>query len=120
METKIPKNEKAGELLSNWSKWLISINFFATLGCVVALKSADNAASNVGVFFFSAILSFSLSIVCSTLFVLLIAVQVLRNNPAETKLFLWLAYLQWFLFIAGAIFVLLWIGVLSGVLPFMK
>jgi hypothetical protein len=120
METKISKNEKAGELLTNWSKWLISINFFATLGCVVALKSADKAASTVGIFFFSAILSFSLSIVCSTLLVLLIAMQGLRSNPAETKLLLWLAYLQWLLFIAGTVFVLLWIAVLSGVLTIMK
>jgi hypothetical protein len=118
MDTITEKNKKqiANELLVNWSKWLISINFFAATGCVVALKTADKAASTVGIFFFSAILSFSLSIVCSTLLVLLIAMQGLRNNPAETKLFLWLAYLQWFLFIAGTVFVLLWIGVLSGVL----
>jgi hypothetical protein len=118
MDTITEKNKKqiANELLVNWSKWLISINFFAATGCVVALKTADKVTGSSGTFFFCAIISFCLSVVCSTFFVLLIAVKEVKHNAVETKQFLWLAYLQWFLFIAGTVFVLLWIAVLSGVL----
>lgn len=65
------KKEKANELLTNWSKWLISVNMFAATGCLVGLKTAGEATGKVGVVFFDAILSFGLSIVCATLINLL-------------------------------------------------
>jgi hypothetical protein len=106
-------NEKnANELLANWSKWLITINVFAATGCVVALKDAGAAAEKTGAFFFGAILSFGCSVICSTLFVFLMARQGLKQNTT-TKQFLWLAKLQWVLFTAGILFVLIWIAMLS-------
>lgn len=108
--------EKANELLANWSKWLITINLFSAFGCVVALKTADYIPAKVGLFFFGAILSFTLSIVCSTLFVFLIAKQGLKNDDDKTAGFMWLAKLQWILFTIGLFFVLVWIAVLSKVM----
>jgi hypothetical protein len=110
------KKEKANELLTNWSKWLIAINMFAATGCVVGLKTAGEAVEKVGIYFFGAILSFGLSIVSSTLFVFLIAGQGLKNvDDDKTVKFIWLAKLQWILFTIGLLFVLVWIGFLSRV-----
>jgi hypothetical protein len=109
------KKEKANELLTNWSKWLITINMFAATGCIVGLKTAGEAAEKVGIYFFGAVLSFGMSIVCSTLFVFLIAKQGLKNDDDKTPEFIWLAKLQWILFTAGLLFVLVWIGFLSRV-----
>jgi hypothetical protein len=107
--------EKANELLINWSKWLITINMFAATGCIVGLKTAGEAIQNVGVYFFAAILSFGLSIMCATLFVFLIARQALGAIEKDTLSFIWLAKLQWVLFTLGLIFVLVWIGFLSKI-----
>jgi hypothetical protein len=109
------KKDKSNELLTNWSKWLITVNFLAAIGCVAALKDAGAATEKVGVFFFGAILSFSFSIVCSTLFVFLMAKQGLNKNESAGH-FLWLAKLQWILFTLGLLFVLIWIAILSKVL----
>lgn len=110
------KKEKANELLTNWSKWLITINMFAATGCIVGLKTAGEATEKVGVYFFFAILSFGLSIVSSTLFVFLVARQSLSGgNEEDTSKFIWLAKLQWVLFALGLIFVMIWIGFLSRV-----
>jgi hypothetical protein len=107
--------DKAGELLTNWSKWLITINMFAATGCVVALKTAGDSTEKTGKFFFAAIGLFGFSIICATLFVFLLAQQNLYNNNNTVTKFIWLAKLQWLLFIAGLVFVLLWIGFLSKV-----
>ncbi len=110
------KKEKANELLTNWSKWLITINMFAAGGCIVGLKTAGEATEKVGIFFFLAILSFGLSIVSSTLFVFLLARQELSGSDKNSSGFIWLAKLQWILFTLGLVFVLIWIGFLSRVL----
>jgi hypothetical protein len=109
------KKEKANELLTNWSKWLISINMFAATGCIVGLKTAGDATEKVGVFFFAAILSFGLSVVSATLFVFLLAKQNMSSTEKDTTVFIWLAKLQWILFTLGLVFVLMWIGFLSKV-----
>jgi hypothetical protein len=36
----VDKKEKANELLTNRSKWLIATNMFAAAGCIMALKTA--------------------------------------------------------------------------------
>lgn len=113
--SQIKNAEKSKELLTNWSKWLITINMFAATGCIVGLKTAGEATEKVGVFFFVAILSFGLSIVCATLFVFLLARQNLGINDNDTLKFIWLAKLQWILFTLGLVFVLIWIGFLSKV-----
>ena len=107
------KKEKASELLVSWSKWLISINFLSATGCIVALKSAGDSVQKVGPFFFAAVLCFSVSVLCSTLFVLLMAKQKLRDSERPSPSYIWLAQLQWGLFSAGLIFVLGWIAILS-------
>jgi hypothetical protein len=109
------KKEKVSELLTNWSKWLITINMFAATGCIVGLKTAGEATEKTGMFFFAAIFSFGLSIVCSTLFVFLLAKQGLDNDDKDTSKFIWLAKLQWILFTLGLVFVLIWIGFLSKI-----
>jgi hypothetical protein len=107
--------DKTNELLTNWSKWLITINMFAATGCIVGLKTAGEGTAKTGKFFFAAIGSFSFSIVCATLFVFLLAQHNLYNSNNTITKFIWLAKLQWILFILGLIFVLIWIGFLSKV-----
>lgn len=111
----INKTDKANEQLVNWSKWLITINVFADTGCILGLKTAGAAVERTGVFFFFAILSFSLSIICATLFVYLIARQGLTDGGKDTTKYIWLAKFQWVLFTAGLVFVSVWIGFLSKV-----
>lgn len=110
------KKEKANELLANWSKWLITINMFAATGCIVGLKTAGEATGRVGVFFFGAICSFCLSIVCSTLLVFFIATQQPASADSSGVKFIWLAKLQWMLFTLGLVFVLIWIAFMSKIL----
>jgi len=112
LEKREAKKEKAIERLIDWSKWLISINFLAATGCIVALKTAGPAVDKVGVFFFLAILSFSLSVLCATRFVFLMAQDGLKENDTTSN-HLWLARLQWILFALGLICVLIWIAFMS-------
>jgi hypothetical protein len=109
------KRQRVNELLTNWSKWLITINMFAATGCVVGLKTAGESTEKTGIYFFAAILSFGLSIVCATLFVFLIARHSLKKIEKNATPFLWLAKMQWILFTMGLSFVLTWIGFLSKV-----
>jgi hypothetical protein len=106
---------KTNELLTNWSKWLISINMFAATGCIVGLKTAGEATAKTGKYFFAAVGSFGLSIVCATIFVFLLAQQNLLTKTSTITKFIWLAKLQLVLFILGLFFVLVWIGFLSKV-----
>jgi hypothetical protein len=108
-------NSRAGELLTNWSKWLISINVFAATGCIVGLKTAGEAVVKTGVYFFMAILFFGLSVVCATLFVFLMAKKAFDKNETSPPKYMWLANLQWFFFMLGLMFVLIWIGFLSKI-----
>lgn len=109
------KKDKANELLTNWSKWLITINMFAATGCIVGLKTAGESVQKVGIYFFIAIVSFGLSVVCATLFVFLMARQTLGVIEKDTLSFIWLAKLQWLLFTLGLFFVLIWIGFLAKI-----
>jgi hypothetical protein len=103
------------QLLTDWSKWLISINFLSAVGCVVALKTGKPVPA-IGMFFFIAILCFALSMLTSSLFTLLLA----RNEDAETIVkhphFVWMAVVQWIFFATGLFFVLLWIARVAGVM----
>jgi hypothetical protein len=109
------KKDKNNELIISWSKWLITINLFATTGCIVGLKTAGEATEKVGMYFFAAILSFCLSVTASTLFVFLLAKQNINGTEKDVTAFVWLAKLQWILFTIGLAFVLIWIGFLSKV-----
>jgi hypothetical protein len=113
----MPENDdnKTNELLINWSKWLISINLFAAMGCIMALKTAGDAVTKTGIFFFAAIFCFCISLLFSTLFVFLLSGQALKNQPRNSFKIIWLAKLQWLLFSLGVLFVLVWISVLSKV-----
>ncbi len=88
---------------------------FAATGCIVGLKTAGEATEKTGVFFFAAICSFTISIVCATLFVFILVRQGLCNNEKGATQYIWLATLQWILFTLGLGFVLVWIGFLSKV-----
>lgn len=99
--------------LINWSKWLITINLFSATGCILGLKTAGEAKETTGILFFLAILSFLLSTICSTLFVFLLSKPAAQDN--DQRAYTWLATVQWFLFTLGLVFVLGWIGFLSGV-----
>ena len=72
---------KAIQSLSDWSKWLISVNFAAATGCVLVLRG--NPAELVRPMLLLAIVLFSLSALCSVLFVFLLSTQV--EKIAEIK-----------------------------------
>ena len=114
MDTGGSKNQSIQSLI-DWSKWLMAINFLSGAGCIVVLKTACESTGKVGIFFFFAILSFSLSIICCTLFVFLHASQDLKKPGPDNDQFTWLAMLQWILFALGLMFVLVWVGFLSKV-----
>jgi hypothetical protein len=107
------KKQKGNELLINWSKWLITINVFADTGCIIGLKTSGEAIVETGILFFCAISSFTVSIIIATLFVFLLAKKSLYIEDANAIELMWMAKLQWVLFILGLIFLLLWIGFLS-------
>ena len=111
----ISRNKNKNELLINWSKWLISINGLAATGCIIGLKTAGLATEKVGLYFFVAILSFSLSMICATLFVFLLSKQTVSNVEKASSPFIFLAKIQWVLFTVGLVFVLIWIGFLAKV-----
>jgi hypothetical protein len=67
--------------LSDWSKWLISVHFAAATGCVLVLKGAPTERVKPMLLF--AIIFFSLSLLCASLFVFLLSSQV--EKVAETK-----------------------------------
>ena len=113
METEKNKQQSM-QSLTDWSKWLITINFLSATGCIIALETS-NPSGKVGVFFFAAILSFSLSVICSTLFILMLAIQDLPRSGFDSRQFTWLAMLQWVLFTIGLLCVLIWIGFLTKV-----
>jgi len=102
------------QLLIDWSKWLISINFLSGTGCVIALKTAPAVSPMVGAFFFGALLSFALSVLVSTLFVFLLAKRGDAEQTAPLP-FLGMAVIQWCLFAIGLICVLMWIGRLAKI-----
>ena len=99
--------------LSDWSKWLISVNFAAATGCVLVLKG--ETAERVRPMLLFAIIFFSLSVLCSTLFVFLLSIQV--EKIAETKEIKYkqLGKIQLMLFGTGLLCFLAWVTVLSGV-----
>jgi hypothetical protein len=100
------------QMLTDWSKWLISINFISGVGCVIALKTAKPVPL-IGGFFFAAIVCFALSMITSTLFTLLLAKD---SEKEKLPSFVWMAIVQWVLFALGLVFVLLWIARLAAVI----
>lgn len=114
METDDKLGHESIAALTDWSKWLITINFLSATGCIVALKSADDVKPRIGAFFFAAIVCFCLSVICSTLFVFLLARARLKQG-ANPRRYTWLTMMQWIFFTTGLAFVLTWIGFLSKV-----
>ena len=104
---------KAISSLSDWSKWMISLNFAAATGCVLVLRGG--AAERVRPMLLFAIIFFSLSVLCSSLFVFLLSTQV--EKIAETKEIKYkqLGKIQLILFGAGLLCLLAWVVKLSGV-----
>lgn len=97
---------KAVELLSDWSKWLIGINFGAATGCTVVLKTG--VSEKVSPLLFTAILFFICSLVVATLLTLVLATALLKNSGIS-KIHQFLAWLQLGLFLVAIIFLLTWV-----------
>jgi hypothetical protein len=112
---------KAVELLSDWSKWLIGINFAAATGCVTILKVG--VKKDLLPFLIVAIGAFVLSVFCSTLLVRVLATLVEQlpiqdeaghKSVSEYNIYRGLnvrtlAFLQLFLFMVGLVFFLIWV-----------
>jgi hypothetical protein len=99
--------------LSDWSKWLISVNFAAATGCVFVLR--EGAAEPVRPMLLFAIIFFSLSVLCSTLFVFLLSSQVEKIAEIKEIKYKQLGAIQLILFGAGLICLLAWVTILSRV-----
>lgn len=97
---------KAVELLSDWSKWLIGINFGAATGCTVVLKTG--VSEKVSPLLFSAILFFICSLVIATLLTLILT-TALHKNSGIGKTHQFLAWLQLGLFLIAIVFLLCWV-----------
>jgi len=99
--------------LSDWSKWLISVNFAAATGCVLVLR--EGAAEPVRPMLLFAIIFFSLSVLCSTLFVFLLSSQVEKIAEIKEIKYKQLGAIQLILFGGGLICLLAWVTILSRV-----
>ncbi len=104
---------KAISSLSDWSKWMISLNFAAATGCVLVLRGG--AAEPVRPMLLFAIIFFSLSVLCSSLFVFLLSIQVETISEADEVKYKLLGKVQLILFGAGLLCLLAWVVKLSGV-----
>ena len=104
---------KAIQSLSDWSKWLISVNFAAATGCVLVLRG--NPAELVRPMLLLAIVLFSLSALCSVLFVFLLSTQVEKIAEIKEVKYKQLGAIQLILFGAALICLLAWVTILSRV-----
>ena len=104
---------KAIGSLSDWSKWLIGVNFGAATGCVLVLRGG--AAEAVRPMLLVAIVCFALSVLCSSLFVFLLSVQVEKISETNEVKYKPIGIIQLLLFGAGVISLLAWVVKLSGV-----
>lgn len=108
--------QRTADLLINWSKWLITLSFTSGVGCILAMKTSEAPAlQRTGAVFFTAILFFCLSILCSSLFVFLLSKEKNVVGKQENIKGLWLAKLQLVLFAIAILFVLIWIAIFSKV-----
>ena len=97
---------KAIELLSDWSKWLIGINFGAATGCAIVLKTGVSEA--VGSILFIAVCFFLSSLITASFFNLLLAISLNKRRPI-TGLHKLLAGLQLVLFLLALCFLVIWV-----------
>jgi len=97
---------KAIELLSEWSKWLIGINFGAATGCAIVLKTG--VSETVSSILFIAVCFFLLSLITASFFNLLLAIS-LNKKQAITGLQKVLAWLQLLLFLMALCFLITWV-----------
>jgi uncharacterized membrane protein YjjP (DUF1212 family) len=104
---------KTIQSLSDWSKWLISVNFAAATGCVLVLRG--DPAERVRPMLLFAIIFFSLSVLCSSLFVFLLSSQVEKIAETKKVKYKQLGAIQLILFSAGLICLLAWVTILSRV-----
>jgi hypothetical protein len=104
---------KAISSLSDWSKWMISLNFAAATGCVLVLRGG--VAEPVRPMLLFAIIFFSLSVLCSSLFVFLLSIQVETISETDEVEYKLLGKVQLILFGAGLLCLLAWVVKLSGV-----
>jgi tellurite resistance protein TehA-like permease len=104
---------KAIASLSDWSKWLIGVNFGAATGCVLVLRGG--AAEAVRPMLLLAIIFFALSVLCSSLFVFLLSVQVEKIGETNEVKYKPIGIIQLLLFGAGVVSLLAWVVKLSGV-----
>jgi hypothetical protein len=104
---------KAINLLSDWSKWLIGVNFAAATGCVLVLRG--DPAERVRPVLLLAIVFFSLSALCSAVFVFLLSSQVEKIAELKEVKYKQLGAIQLILFAAALICLLAWVVNLSQV-----
>lgn len=97
---------KAIELLSDWSKWLIGINFGAATGCAIVLKTG--VSEEVSSILFIAVCFFLLSLITASIFNLFLAFS-LNRKTALNKVHRFVAGLQLGLFLMAICFLLTWV-----------
>ncbi|HEY5704238.1 MAG TPA: hypothetical protein VIS96_01545 [Terrimicrobiaceae bacterium] len=99
--------------LSDWSKWLMSLDVVAATGCVLVLKG--DTAEAVRPMLLLAIILFSLSTLCSSLFVFLLSSQIEKIAEVREIKFKRFGIAQLVLFAAGLLCLLAWVAMLSRV-----
>lgn len=76
------QQEKALEVVKDWSKWLAGLNFGSAAGCILMLQQGISVL--VRVYLVSAVLFFSISLLISSLIFLLLPI-VIQKLPLHTK-----------------------------------
>ncbi len=110
-EIEYNRHLKETELLTGWSKWLITLNFSAVTGCTVVLKLG--VAKDLVSPLIWAIIFFGGCVLCSAIYVLLLALNVNYYDKSDTSLtgskkIQIVPFIQLGLFIAGTIAFVIW------------
>lgn len=115
-EKKSPKkNDDPFSALTEWSKWLIGINFASATGCLVVLKTAaENSPPDLLLLheLQGAIFAFCLSVVCAIFLIFRASIDAIKPNQKidkSLKIFTLLGYAQMFFFIIALVFLNSWV-----------
>jgi len=105
-----PQHNEKFELLNDWSKWLITINFAAATGCTIVLqKAVENNNEALIQPLHCAIIMFACSVLIAVVLVFLIAIGAIRALMWSFPL----ALLQLISFIFALYFFGCWVNIKS-------
>ncbi|MFA6084339.1 hypothetical protein [Mucilaginibacter sp.] len=113
-EPQQPQHNEKFQLLTEWSKWLITINFAAATGCTIVFqKAVENGAEKLIGPLQLAILFFAISIVIAVVLIFLISIGYLKTLNKS----FWIAVAQLACFLLALVFFGIWIKIKACTKP---